>query len=767
MPKSTGPSPAIERGLRQLTQHNAVAETGAPDVHASGAVTVLVNVRVALPNAWMAKGMSPNGVRSVEPVTIWFPAAYPLAAPILTLRQDFDRSLAHLQPGDPDDPPEPCIVDGTVVELLQHRGLMGVLDQLVLWLENAALGHLIDPNHGWEPVRRDALGDVVVADASHLRRQVTRQGGRAAFRFDYMRAGGAGDDDLIAGVLDPTPLPLSSETVKKAFSERDLEGDGDYARGRSVGLVVWPGKLPSGAPFVASDYEPETVTTLGSLFERAQRYGCEHELRGGLTWLGKCVAKLKGKWRWPLAVILLPRRPFPLIGSDSTMEICPYIVEIRVPELFPEGEATKVRTAAHRDTVSVPLLRRLSGLPPDLQPRPWVLLGAGSLGSKIGLHLARAGMAPTAIIDQASLRPHNAARHGLVPHGGLLSKSWMGAKAKALADAIDGLNQSATPINRNIVSLLRDQAERRRIFPRRTGLLVNAAATLVAREALGAEPADTLPPVAEAMLYADGVVGILTVEGNGRNPNCLDLIAEAHAAISDDPRLRRLVLTGTETMSRQRIGEGCGSLTMAISDARISMMAAPMAEAVRALLQASSGHDHGRILIGSLAPDGLGVTWTSHDVAPVTVLDVDEVRDWTVRISARAHAAIVEEAARWPSVETGGILIGRLSESAQSIHVIDVIPAPADSVRSPDEFVLGTQGVRTKIGNVADRTGGTLYCLGTWHSHLSASGPSARDRATATTIALARLAPSVLLIHTQRGYRALLADSLSTQEGTS
>lgn len=85
------------------------------------------------------------------------------------------------------------------------------------------------------------------------------------------------------------------------------------------------------------------------------------------------------------------------------------------------------------------------------------------------------------------------------------------------------------------------------------------------------------------------------------------------------------------------------------------------------------------------------------------------------------------------------------------------------SRRLAGEFVLGTGGVRTAIRTYTDRAGGTLYCLGTWHSHLAVSGPSGIDHATATTVALARLAPSVLLIRTPGGYWGVLADNLTTQ----
>jgi hypothetical protein len=237
-------------------------------------------------------------------------------------------------------------------------------------------------------------------------------------------------------------------------------------------------------------------------------------------------------------------------------------------------------------------------------------------------------------------------------------------------------------------------------------------------------------------------------------------MAEAYALIGAHARLRPLVF-GPGRVSRQRIGEGCGSLTMAISDARISMMAAPMAEVIRERLHQSKPLPQGQILIGMIQKDGLSMSWIQRDIMPTHLVSIESAGNWNVRIGPRAHAVITEEVARWPDVETGGIVMGRLSEAARSIHIVDVLPAPPDSRRSAGEFVLGTGGVRTAIRSYTDRAGGTLYCLGTWHSHLAVSGPSGLDHATATTVALARLAPSVLLIHTPEGYRGVLADNVA------
>ena len=136
-------------------------------------------------------------------------------------------------------------------------------------------------------------------------------------------------------------------------------------------------------------------------------------------------------------------------------------------------------------------------------------------------------------------------------------RSWLGGKAKALADAIGELNQPPRLATWTSCLCCGTRPNGGACSRRKAGLLINATASLVAREAIGGEAPGTLPQVIETMLYADGAVGLLTTEGADRNPNCLDLMAEAYALIGAHARLRPLVF-GPGRVSRQRIGEGSG-----------------------------------------------------------------------------------------------------------------------------------------------------------------------------------------------------------------
>jgi len=60
------------------------------------------------------------------------------------------------------------------------------------------------------------------------------------------------------------------------------------------------------------DYRPETLRTIAALRERAVLYGCE-ELAHGSRLVAPMRRKLTSRWRWPIAIILMPA---PAFSSD-------------------------------------------------------------------------------------------------------------------------------------------------------------------------------------------------------------------------------------------------------------------------------------------------------------------------------------------------------------------------------------------------------------------------------------------------------------------
>ena len=758
---------AVARALRFIDAQEAFRVHGHPAPSEGGGVCVEISVKPDLYFSWQSKGRSPNGVLIEEPVLLDFPPAYPLKAPRIHLREGFDCSLAHVTPGAPGQRGEPCLVDGNLDEFHQREGMSGILRQLKLWLENAAFGTLMNPAHGWEPTWRNSCADLLIADATFLRELVTKepQGGTAWFRLDYFEIEERRESRPprhIEAQLRRDRLSLNTRTLPGLLEKSLLRRTPSIQihAGHSLGLFVWPSERNHGQPVIAVRYAPETVVNHAGLMEKAKEFECVDRLRDAFNWFERLLSHASYGGPWPLVVVLCARRPFNLIRSDNALELCPYVFDIRAPKVFPKKNDTRVRPTGHRHMISGELLQRMSGLQRQDVERKWVQLGCGSLGSKVAVHLSRAGWAPIAVVDSGSLSPHNAARHALLPNAWNGDLLWAGPKASALADALKGLGSEPVPHVHDVAADIHDPLVRARLLPPESWVAVNSTASLCVREALGAIPIeDGSPRIIETSLFADGQIGVLTVEGPGRTPNTLDLQAHLYDLARAEPDLQKRFFAQGPATGRQVIGEGCGSETMVMSDARISMFAASMSEAILAYRTNDLPPAGGRILIGALGEDGISLRWQSREVPPPMVVHPDYESGWTVRISNQADELIRADVSRWPSVETGGILVGRHSEAARAFYVTGILPAPADSTRSPAEFVLGIKGLEAALDAFTESCGEGLYFLGTWHSHLRSSGPSGLDRKTAQRLAETRLVPSVMLIHTPTGYRVLLADS--------
>jgi hypothetical protein len=152
--------------------------------------------------------------------------------------------------------------------------------------------------------------------------------------------------------------------------------------------------------------------------------------------------------------------------------------------------------------------------------------------------------------------------------------------------------------------------------------------------------------------------------------------------------------------------------------------------------------------------------WRHLKVEPFVVLPRSTSDAPQIRISHRVNALIEEAVRQAPGVETGGLIVGRFSQATNTFHVVDLMPAPSDSVFSAEKFVLGTKGLSARVEQLVRGSGGSLYPLGTWHNHLIPSGPSALDLRAAARLAIHQLFPLLMLIHTPQGFRFLTAEAV-------
>ncbi|OAZ07656.1 hypothetical protein TH4_20975 [Thalassospira tepidiphila MCCC 1A03514] len=653
-----------------------------------------------------------------------------------------------------DEMPVPCIVDGKLDEYFAQFGLLeagvfSLLNQLVKWLQNAAQGTLISASQGWEPTLRESLDSLLFLNAEHVRENVNRRGGFRLQKATFLRSG-SNEDQLLDKAM--TFVTCSDEAVPLNSFANSIEAEvlkSKLCRGHTVCIVLWSGKDASGKEFVDDEYASETVTTFSDLKARADRFGCRSHfdtVLAGLerVWELACRSKKVGSEQSyfvcpiPVTVIFCVRRPVRLIGehNQSSIEILPYTVEFRPSSdsksLLQHGNDEPVAPCSQLDITNPTLLRNVSG-EEDLSPVAF--LGAGSVGSKIALHLAKCGVEISAITDNGNLSPHNNARHALIaPAGGLFNK------AKCLADEMRMLGQT---VEANDIDLreITDAVSAKRILPKRTQFALNTTASLLVREAVDQAQGVTVK-LAEGALFAEGNGAYLLCEGDKRNPRVSDLVAEMYA-VAPDAVLKQLT-DERHGLTEVQIGQGCASLTMRISDAQVSSMSATLSQKFTRWMKEKPAN--GRINLGLSDPNTLNCHWQELEVDEFTIVPIDGIEGWQLRISARVINIIQGERAKFSDVETGGVLIGVVSARLKSITVVDTLEAPDDSKRSATLFVLGTSGLKESIRARYLESGHTLIDVGTWHTHLSNCGPSDIDRKTAQDIANERPPPSVLLI---------------------
>lgn len=749
----------VKRCFEAIISSPHISASSAKITQVGESVQFDVLVKVRLVNKWRAQGQSPNGVRSLEPVRLTFNAKSTWAPPDISLRHDFSREVPHLQPWTTEDGcPVPCVYWGDFAEFYHQQGITGVITRIAQWLEDAADNTLIDLNQGWEATRRDRReDDVIVADSDWLRQLPRREAGFKFLKHNYVISRPDSGNSYSRVWLQKEVVDFSK--FSELFAEFPYKRSPDLSIGHSVCVIVWPKNNVNSTKSICSVYTPESVEDIDGLKERAKRFHCLENLDTALRTLAIKAQGLVETKQIPLIVILCAIRPANLIGSASPIELCFYRIDFQGKVPFPEGGKTRVRLVDHRHAVTRLLLSNMSGNSDTAIGEPWTLIGAGSLGSKVAMHLARAGCGPSCVIDKSMMSPHNLARHALhlsCNDGVLFTKS----KAECLVSALGGFDQNAHPLKCNVCDSLSTGVPKG-AWTRKTLLTVNTTASLVVREALSAAPSGVLlGRVVEALLYSQGRLGVIATEGEQRNPSLMDMFAEFYAIGHRTPEIRDLLFVKDgEQLERRSIGEGCGSLTMPMSDGRLSIFAAATAEYLLQLHRTKkTPTKDGDVRIGMLDKDGLGMTWTRHLVPQLTVIKTEDKNKWQVRIHKNVIEKIEGDVAKWPGVETGGVILGRYSEQCKVFNVVDVFPAPTDCVRSSAEFILGRSGLKNALNRYAKESGGALYCIGTWHSHLFSTGPSQRDKRTAHILGNSRVEPMVMLIYTPGGFRAIVAE---------
>jgi Prokaryotic E2 family A len=421
----------VQDAIESLKKHPRITNVHARVQTQGQDVVVSADIDTNLASTWKALGRSPNGVLPIETVEIVFPSNYPQGAPIPTLRADFDASLPHVNPHDKGERVPPCIYQGTLLDALHSEGFERLIVQLVDWLERAAEGTLINESQGWEPARRAIREHVVDFDVEELEKQMPRLGGlQLLTMFQVWKM--TGEQSYAC-----SPQPYSSTKFTGSHLRALLEhthAAAAHFSGRTLLAICWPSRGFDGVVTPYARYQSDTASSMQEIAARADEYGCNLALQRFRKEFSSAAQYLRFACNFPVYIALAVKRPHHLIGMTTDYEFLVYRLLVPIPQGM-DGVDVKAIPVPILSPVSTALLRRTSAIPNDVTGLRSSYLGCGSLGSKVIMHVARAGFAPELVIDHGYFRPHNAARHVLMPNDVFSA----GTKADKLAALVNQL----------------------------------------------------------------------------------------------------------------------------------------------------------------------------------------------------------------------------------------------------------------------------------------------------------------------------------------
>ncbi|RAS38334.1 ThiF family protein [Paraburkholderia bryophila] len=736
---------ALLQGAIQLLEAHPAVESVKVEETSGGGANVYATFLVDLPSRWAAAGASPNGVRAREEVLVEFPSDFPDIAPRFTLREDFPDALPHIYLHKRGGRVPPCITFGDKLDVMHSDGFFRLVDQMSDWLNKAAVDELAINEKGWEPSRREVGFNFVEMDPAEHFVKPPFGGWRLFICMTCWSKDGrwsiARDPQLKSPVGDPGFMHEWLKTL--GMNERAFCG-------RVPLVFCWPQSVPGEQPAVHERYKADTVTTFAELAEQAAEWGCRVALDDFVSNFNRVLATSKYKADVLLYFAFPVRRPTNIIGTQSQFEMVAYKMQLSLPTKLSVDDTAAVGAVAFSSPISSKLLRRTSALQEQSKELKLTFAGCGSLGSKVAMHVARAGGRAALLIDEKLVVAHNVARHALLPD----DVSNLQGKAERLAQIMGSFGSKRPKfVASDVRGLDFNEAKYRDFFRGEQSVVVHTTGSPAVRDFFARAKFEAR--VVEGALVHHGKAAFITVEGQGRNPSTIDLLHHSYEQLRLLGLLRDAGVTAAANILE--IGIGCHSVTIAMSDARVSLVAAGIGQRLHQYDEVGLP-ETGISSVASVGDDGMSIAWSHDEVGATHVAEVFDGKTWTVRVLDRAHKKIVADVAEHPAVETGGIIVGNVSALTREIFITDVLPASPDSTRAPERFVLGVEGTMDAIRDYEALGGHTLWCLGTWHSHLAVSGPSQIDRDTAQSLDGQIRHAAVLLIRHPEGYAALVRD---------
>jgi len=244
-----------------------------------------------------------------------------------------------------------------------------------------------------------------------------------------------------------------------------------------------------------------------------------------------------------------------------------------------------------------------------------------------------------------------------------------------------------------------------------------------------------MPPLLRCAISSDASRGIATITSEDSNSGPAELIRQTKRIALDRFELADFA-DSFWPKEQQEAGfqpePGCSEPTFIGSAADIAFFASSFFNFASRALRVSKKDKCAKAIFVRAAD-----SYRSMSSCEVSLTDYELVNEvnhgYHVRLSPAAKKAVESEIksnARTGSDkdETGGLLLGEIDDSLQSITIDVATGSPPDSKKSPQLFNCGIGGTERLCEHHAERSGNSTKFVGVWHTHpVSMPEPSAVD----------------------------------------
>lgn len=399
-------------------------------------------------------------------------------------------------------------------------------------------------------------------------------------------------------------------------------------------------------------------------------------------------------------------RPIQVVGKATNVDFLCFATKRE--DFFNENLDAKIDEIALYDQLTPKFANFLSGTKDSICSKRILLLGCGAIGSKLAYHFVRDGLTEITICDNDIILPHNLCRHALT--NARIFESKVNAVKKDLSTVYE--LENIKTINKDILEWLPNEDLTK------YDLIIDATASVSVLRLLDSKAENYSIPIVHFALSDAGEVGLAYIRRSHSarlSDYYWEIVRQSLNSYADAEDLKDWIKQEQKfNYELIRVGEGCHSNTMILSDDTISTHTGIASNIIRNMFE--RGGSKNEIYLSFTNKEYIGQVFTQRIEMPDYIGIHCENSDWIVRIPTPLLNRIYTDVRKAGNKETGGYLMGCVEEKHKVIYVLYTF-IPEGSSKKRTNLTLSKTGWKQKCESVVEKSSNTLSYIGDWHSH--------------------------------------------------